>query len=88
MITAVPSSPDPDIVTLVGSLIRHLLTVLATLGVVHGVASDSAVTLVASALVGIAMTGWSIAQKVQAKQRDHAGNVLSAQAGRPMQPAA
>lgn len=87
MITTVPSTPDPAIVTLVAALVRHLMTVLATLGVIQGVASDSSIMLVASALVGIAMAGWSIYQKIRAKEKDHEGNVLSAQAGKPVQPA-
>jgi hypothetical protein len=76
-----PSAPNPEITTLVAALVRHLLTIGATLGVVHGVYSDSTVSIIAGALVGIGMVGWSLYQKVAAKRADHAGSVASAMRG-------
>ena len=81
-----PSVSAPDITTLVGSLIRHLLTIGATLGVVHGTYSDSAVSIIAGALVGVGMICWALYQKIVAARADHAGSVASAQMGKAVQP--
>jgi hypothetical protein len=43
---SVPSTPDPEIVTLVAALIRDVLTIGATLGVVHGVYSEGFIVIV------------------------------------------
>ena len=82
-----PSVPTPDVTTLVAALVRHLLTIGATLGIVHGVYSDSAVTTVAGALVAIGMICWSLYQKVSAKRADNAGSVESAKRTIAVQPA-
>jgi hypothetical protein len=82
----VPSTPDPAVETLVAALIRHILTILATLGVVHGTISDSTISIIAGAVVGIGMVVWSLYQKFAAKRADHTGSVISARAGVAVQP--
>lgn len=82
---SVPSTPDPEIVTLVAALIRDVLTIGATLGVVHGVYSDSVISIIAGAIVGVGSIVWSLYQKYSAKRRDHEGSVLSAARGVALQ---
>ena len=75
------SSPDPDLVTLVATLIRAILQLAAGLGIAVGAQSDSMITIIASAIVAIGTIVWSIVQKYRATQRDHAGSVASAAKG-------
>jgi hypothetical protein len=82
-----PSSPDPQIVTLVASLIRHVLTALAGAGIIASVTvSDSSLMLISSAIVGAGTVAWSLWQKLQAARHDHAGSVASAAGGVAVQP--
>jgi hypothetical protein len=84
----VPSSPDPATVTLVAALLRHILTLLSGAGFLGGlVINDGALLTIASSLVGFAMIAWSLYQKFQAKSKDHAGSVMSADLHRPVEPA-
>jgi hypothetical protein len=84
----VPSSPDPATVTLVAALLRHLLTLLSGVGFLGGlVINDGMLLTIASSLVGIATIAWSLFEKFQAKRKDHAGSVMSADLHRPVQPA-
>jgi hypothetical protein len=80
----VPSTPSPEITALIATLIRHILTFLSGVGVISGVYSDSAITLLASALIGIAMAGWALYQKIQAARKDHVASVISAETGTPV----
>ena len=79
------STPDPQVVTLVTALLRHLLTIASTVGVYHGVISDSALYTISGAVVASAMVGWSLYQKIQAARKDHASSVASAKAGKALQ---
>lgn len=79
--TMVESTPDPQIVTLVMALLRHLLTIAATVGLYHGVISDSALYTISGAVVASGMVAWSLYQKLVAAKKDHAGSVASAAAG-------
>jgi hypothetical protein len=80
----VPSTPSPEVTTLVASLIRLILMVLSTLGFAGGVVSDSTITLLASALVGIATFGWEIYQEIQAARKGHVASIISAETGTPV----
>lgn len=77
----IPSTPDPDLTTLIASLLRHVLTILGTIGAVHGTYSDSTIQIVAGALAAIVALLWSYYQKRQAAKLDHDGSVRSAQTG-------
>jgi hypothetical protein len=80
----VPSTPSPEITALVASLIRHILTFLSGVGVIGGVYSDNMIALLASALIGVAMAGWALYQKIQAAKKDHVASVISAETGVPV----
>jgi hypothetical protein len=80
----VPSTPSPEITALIATLIRHILTFLSGVGVIDGVYSDSTITLLASALIGVAMAGWALYQKVRAARKDHIASVISAETGTPV----
>jgi hypothetical protein len=80
----VPSTPSPKIAALVASLIRLILMALSTLGFAGGVVSDNTITLLASALVGIATVGWEIYQEIQAAKKTHVASVISAETGTPV----
>jgi len=83
-----PSTPDPAVVTLVASLLRHILTALAGAGFLGGLAiNDGMLMTAASSLVGIATIGWALYDKVVTQRRDHLGSVLSAKSGVAVQPA-
>ena len=77
----VPSTPDPEVTVLAAALIRHVITFLSAIGLLHGVYSDSMIQILAGAVLGIAMTGWSLWQKYQAARKDHAGSARSATTG-------
>lgn len=77
----VPSSPDPQTTALVAALIRHALTIAAGFGLAVGTYSDSTITMVAGALVGIGAIGWSLYQKYAAAKLDHLGSSRSAASG-------
>ena len=79
-----PSTPDPETTTLVYALLRHVLTILATVGVLHGTYSDSTVQIVAGAMAGIGAIFWSIYQKWQAARLDHEGSVRSVAINAPV----
>lgn len=79
-----PSSPDPQTTVLVAALIRHVISFLSGLGLIHGVYSDSVIQTISGALVGIIMIGWSLWQKYQAARHDHEGSVKSAESGVPV----
>jgi hypothetical protein len=80
----IPSTPSPELSALVASLVRHVLTFLSGVGVIGGVYSDSTITLLASALIGVAMAGWALYQKIQAARKDHIASVISAETGTPV----
>ena len=80
----VPSTPDPEMTTIVASLVRYTLTILATFGWVHGAYSDSAVQVVAGALVSIGMVVWSQLEHRRQAKLDHDGSVRSAATQQPM----
>jgi hypothetical protein len=81
---AAPSTPSPEVTALVASLIRLILMVVSTLGFAGGVVSDSTITLLASALVGIATIVWALYQEFQRARKDHIGSVISAETGTPV----
>ena len=78
------STPDPQTVTLVMGVLRHLLTIAGAVGFYHGTVSDSILQIVAGSVVSIGMICWSIWQKYRAAQADHAGSVRSAQIASPV----
>jgi ABC-type nickel/cobalt efflux system permease component RcnA len=81
--TFVPSTPNPQTVTLVASVIRSVLALLSGAGIVAGSATnipDSTLTLYASIAVGLGTAAWSLWQKFRAAQMAHAGAVKSATA--------
>jgi hypothetical protein len=80
----VPSTPDPQMVTLVAALIRHLLTIASGAGIAVGAYSDSSVAIAASGIVGAAAIGWSIIQKIRSARTEHASAVRSAQIAQPV----
>jgi hypothetical protein len=80
----VPSTPSPEITALIATLIRHILTFLSGVGVIGGVYSDGTIMLLSSALIGIAMAGWALYQKIQAAKKDHIASVISAETGTPV----
>lgn len=80
-LTFIPSTPNPQTVTLVASVIRSALALLAGAGIVAGSATnipDGMITLYASCVVAFGTAGWSLYQKFRAAQLDHAGSVQSA----------
>lgn len=75
----IPTLPDPSYVALVGSAIRWLLQILASVGVTYGAINDQQVMIVAGVIVSLATLGWSFAQKVEAIRRDRTDTIASAQ---------
>lgn len=85
--TFVPSTPDPQTVTLVASVIRSVLALLSGAGIVASSATnipDSTLTLYASIVVGLGTAAWSLWQKFRAAQMAHAGSVQSSKSLNPM----
>jgi hypothetical protein len=85
--TFVPSTPNPQTVTLVASVIRSVLALLSGAGIVAGSATnipDSTLTLYASIVVGLGTAAWSLYQKFRAAQMAHAGSVQSSKSLNPM----
>ncbi len=83
----VPSTPDPQIQTLVYTAIRSVLTILGTFGATWGATVSGAQWEIVSGAVAILISvGWSQWQKIQAARANHAGNVASATVGAPVQP--
>jgi hypothetical protein len=80
----VPSTPDPEMTTLVASLVRDALMILSTFGWVHGAFSDSAVQVVAGALVSICTVLWSQLEHRRLAKLDHDGSVRSAATQQPV----
>ena len=80
----VPSTPDLATTTIVATIVRSVLLLLAGAGVVSAQtfldssASASIITTVASALVGIGTGCWALYERSQAKKMAHAGAVESA----------
>ncbi len=85
----IPSTPDPQIQTLVYTAIRAGLQILGTFGVTWGLTVSAAQwEIVAGAIAVLIGTGWSFWQKIQAARAAHASNVASATVGAPVQPVA
>jgi hypothetical protein len=82
-----PSTPNPEMVSQVAVILRHLITAASTLGLADGAYSDSTLTMAASALVLLGNTAYALYDLWKKKRLDHAGNVLSARMGKPVQPA-
>jgi len=84
--TTVTSTPDPTIQTLIYTLIRAIMQILGAFGVTWAsTVSGATWEMVAGALAMIIATAWSVWQKVQQAQLNHAGSVASAAIGRPVQ---
>lgn len=87
----VPSTPDPQTVTLIAGQVRNILAGLSGMGLIGGVwasMSDNQISLIVTAglsvvsVVGWVVSGvWSWWQKNKAAHDDHANSVASAQAG-------
>jgi ABC-type nickel/cobalt efflux system permease component RcnA len=83
----VPSTPDLATTTIVATIVRSILLLLAGAGVVSAQtfldssASASIITTVASALVGIGTGCWALYERSLAKKMAHAGAVESADVG-------
>lgn len=80
----VDSTPDPTVVSQVAVILRHLITALSTLGLVHGVYSDSMLAMAASGLVLVGNAAYALYDLYRKKRIDHDGSVLSASLGRPV----
>jgi F0F1-type ATP synthase membrane subunit c/vacuolar-type H+-ATPase subunit K len=77
------STPDAAMTAMLAGLLRHVLTLLAGLGIGVGSYSDSTLMIIAGALVGIATAVWSIYQKILAARAADAAAVRSADTGKP-----
>ncbi len=87
MADTIPSTPDPQIQTLVYTAIRAVLQILGTFGITWGATVSGAQwEMIAGALAVLIGIGWSFWQKIQAARANHAGNVASATVGAPVQP--
>ncbi len=85
----VPSTPDPQIQTLVYTAIRAALQILGTFGVTWGLTVSAAQwQIVSGALAVLIGLGWAFWQKIQAARAAHAAALLSASVGAPVQPVA
>ncbi len=83
----VPSTPDPQIQTLVYTAIRAFMTILGTFGCTWGATVSGAQwEIIAGALAILVSFGFSVYQKFQASWHNHAGNVASAKVGAAVQP--
>lgn len=81
----VPSTPDPEMQTLVLTAIRAVLTILGTFGITWGASvSQAAWQIVAGAVVLLGGVAWSFWQKFHQARLDHLGSVQSAMAGTPL----
>lgn len=74
----VPATDDVALRLQVAAVIRDILTVLATLGVVHGAVSDSVVSILAGVVIEIGSLGWALWERAQQAKKDRAGSVQSA----------
>ncbi len=90
--TTIPSTPDPQQIVIWAGYLRTFLAGLAAIGVAVPVLSDAKLSIIATALIelvsllGWAGVGlWSRWQKFQAARANHAGNVASAAAGKPVE---
>jgi hypothetical protein len=81
-------TPDPIIVAAVAGILRHILTLLSGFGLAIGTYSDSTLMVIASAIVGIVVAGWSLWQKIQARRVSRESSIasatLSAESGAPV----
>ncbi len=83
----IPSTPDPQIQTLVYTAIRAVVTILGTFGCTWGATVSGAQwEIIAGSLAILVSFGFSVYQKFQAAWHNHAGNVASATVGAPVQP--
>ena len=82
----VPSTPDPEAVTLIAAFIRQILAILSGFGLMVGAYNDSQIATVAAGLVSVGTIVWSLRQKFVAARADHAGSVASAVQGTPVKP--
>ena len=76
-----PSTPDPSLRVLVETAVRSVLLLLGSIGLWHGAASDSLISLIAGAVIAVGSLVWSLVEKYQAAHRDHVGSVESARTG-------
>lgn len=85
---AVPSTPDPDLQTLVYTAIRAALTILGAIGISTPAwaSNPSALWAVAGAVALLVSVGFSFYQKFQAARAAHAAAVASAASGKPLKP--
>lgn len=80
-----PSTPNPQLTTLIYTLLRAVLTILGALGVGFGsTMSNSTLMTISGALAVIAGLVWSFIDKVQAARAAHKSAQLSALAGAPV----
>ncbi len=83
----IPSTPDPQMVALVFRLVRAVLTMLGAVGITYGASlNDPTLTIIASALVEIAMVIWTVIEWVKNARATHDVAVASAAVGRPVRP--
>jgi hypothetical protein len=82
----VPSTPNPAAISQVAVILRHLITAGCTLGVIRGVYSDDALTIVATCIIAIANAGYALYDLRQKKRKDHEGSVASARLQKPVTP--
>jgi VanZ family protein len=79
------STPNPEIQTLVYTVIRAVATILGTFGVTWGATvSGEQWQMIAGAVAVLISVGMSVYQKFQAARADHVNSVASATVGAPV----
>jgi hypothetical protein len=84
MTDTIPSTPDPELTTLVGVMVRAVFYCAGTATTIFGGtcsfcgAGANAAMLLAGPLVLVGTAAWALWQQIQAKRRDHANSVASA----------
>jgi ABC-type dipeptide/oligopeptide/nickel transport system permease component len=84
----VPSNPNPEMLVLVGTIVRTVVGVAGGFGMAwaKGVTGDQ-ITQIVSALAILVPLIWGPLQKVMAARREHQIAVMSAKGGKAVQPA-
>ena len=81
----IPSTDSPQAITMVAAILRIILTILGSTGIVIGTTSDQQITAVASGLVVVAGFVWEIFEQVRQQSMRHSAAVMSARRGYPVQ---
>jgi len=79
-----PSTPNPQMTTLVYTALRALVTIAGALGLGVGAATDTVLMTVSGAIVTLVGVVWSFVQKYRASSAAHDSAVASAAAGTPI----